>query len=529
MKVFSISGHRAVTILHKLFVLLLSLALTGSAFHPAQATARDDVRVQSVQTVISNNSQINVADAAANNTPGLGSLYPSQIIVASLGPVITNLTVTLNNVNHPFPGDFDVLLVGPGGQSLILQSDAGGITSAVNRTYTFDDAAPTQLAATGGLPNGISVRPANHQGNDAANDIFPAPAPAGPYNNPGPQSAGATTLNGVFGGTDPNGVWKLYVTDDEFLDNGRIGGGWSLNITAAVPVNAPLSRVSDYDGDNKTDLAVVRPASDMTANWYINGTTSGFLAYGWGIFGMDTFVPHDYDGDGKTDVAVWRGAEGNWYILQSQTSTLRALNFGIAGDNPTVADDYDGDGKADPAVVRDSGGSKIWYYLGSSTGFGYKQWGLSTDTLAPGDYDGDGKADFAVRRGDDPSAGQASFYIAQSTNGFQAFSWGNKSDIIAPGDYDGDNKTDVAVGHLTGDDIYWYVRLSGGGFIQNVRWGVAGDIAAQGDYNGDNKTDIVVWRASTASFYVLYTDVGGNLFAQWGVTGDYPPANSNAH
>ena len=73
------------------------------------------------------------------------------------------------------------------------------------------------------------------------------------------------------------------------------------------------------------------------------------------------------------------------------------------------------------------------------------------------------------------------------------------------------------------------MRLSSGGVIENVRWGVNGDIAVQGDYNGDNKTDIAVWRASTASFYILYTGVGGNLFAQWGVTGDYPAANSNAH
>ena len=530
MKALSISGPRAAKTLHYFFAILVALSLTGSAFPLAQAKAGDDVlRVQSVETVISNTAQITVADAAANNTPGVGSLYPSQITVFGLAPSITNLTVTLNNVNHAFPGDFDILLVGPGGQSLILQSDAGGTTAAVNRTYTFDDAAPTQLASTGGLPNAISIRPANYQGNDTTNDIFPAPAPAGPYSNPGPQSTGAATLNGVFGGTNPNGVWKLYVTDDEFLDSGRISSGWSLNITATTPVSTPLSRVSDYDGDNKTDLAVVRSASNMTAAWYINGSSVGFRAYGWGIFGADTFVPHDYDGDGKTDIAVWRGAEGNWYILQSQSNTLRAVNFGTAGDNPTVVDDYDGDGKADPAVVRNANGSKIWFYLGSATGFGYKQWGLSTDSLAPGDYDGDGKADFGVRRGNDPSAGLASFYIDQSTNGFQAFSWGTNSDTIAPGDYDGDNKTDVAVGHLTGNDIYWYVRLSGGGIIQNVRWGVTGDIAVQGDYNGDGKTDITVWRASTASFYSLYTGGSGNLFAQWGATGDYPPANSGAH
>jgi hypothetical protein len=529
MKALRTSGHRAQDTLRQSLVIVICLALTGIASLAAQTADVINQQPQAVQTVFTNPAQILIADAPPNNTPGVGSIYPSPITVSGMPASITNITVTLKNVNHLFPGDLDVLLVGPGGQSLILQSDAGGITSAVNRTYTFDGAAATQLAATGGLPNNISVRPANHQGNDTTNDLFPAPAPAGPYGNPGPQSNGPETLNGVFGGTNPNGVWQLYVTDDEHIDDGRIGSGWSLNITAQTPVTYPLSRVSDYDGDNQTDLAVVRPNGNMTAAWYINGSTAGFIAQGWGIFGTDSFVPHDYDGDGKTDIAVWRGTEGNWYILQSQTSTLRAVNFGSPGDNPTAVDDYDGDGKADPAVVRNSGGSKVWYFLGSTSGFGYKQWGLSTDTIAPGDYDGDGKADFAVRRGNDPSAGLTSFYIDQSTSGFQAFSWGNNADIVAPGDYDGDNKTDIAVGHLTGSDIFWYVRLSGGGFIENVRWGVNGDIAVQGDYNGDNKTDIAVWRAGTASFYVLYTGVGGNLFAQWGATGDYPAANSNAH
>lgn len=529
MKVFSnINQPRFIQSLNVLIALLISLTLLATTNPLINARGHNEELVQTPQGSFSNAQSIIVADAPPSNFPGVGSIYPSTINVTGLGTSITNLTVTITNLTHPFPPDMDVLLVGPGGQSLILQSDAGSTTSAVNRTYTFDDAAPSQLPNTGGLPNAVSVKPTNHVGNDGTNDIFPAPAPAGPYGNPGPQATGTATLASTFNGTDPNGIWQLFVTDDEHLDSGGINSGWSLNVTANTVVNVPLSRVSDFDGDNKTDLAVVRDTGGSNATWYVNGTTSGFFAQGWGIISTDVFVPQDYDGDGKTDIAVWRSTSGTWYILQSQTQTLRVVGFGTSGDDPSVVEDYDADGKADPAVVRSSGGLRTWYVLGSTSGFAYKQWGLTTDTLAPGDYDGDGKADFAVRRGNQPAAGLATFYIDRSTSGFQSIAWGNNTDTIAPGDYDADGKTDIAVAHPAGADIFWYVRLSGGGIIENVRWGVTGDLVTQGDYNGDNKTDIAVWRSSTGFFYVNLSG-GGNIFAQWGQAGDYPPANSNAH
>jgi subtilisin-like proprotein convertase family protein len=436
-----------------------------------------------------------------------------------------HLQVTLNNVNHTFPDDLDVLLVGPGGQSFVLQSDAGGNTSAVNASYTFDDTAPTVIPNDGGIPS-ATYKPANHQGNDALNDVFPAPAPANPYGNPGPQASGSSTLDGTFGGTNPNGTWSLYVTDDENLDVGNINGGWSLNISSITVSPAPRSRVCDFDGDNKTDTTVIRDSGGSKI-WYVNRSTTGFIGLNWGTT-SDVFVPQDYDGDGKTDIAVWRPSDGNWYILQSIGSTLRIVHFGLAGDDPTVVDDYDGDGKDDPAVVRNSGGLKTWYILASTAGFSSKQWGLSTDTPLPGDFDGDGKADLAVRRANQPIAGLASYYIDRSSGGFEVVAWGNNTDTIAPGDYDGDGKTDIAVVHPAGTDIFWYVRLSNGGIIENVRWGLLTDLIAQGDYDGDGKTDISVWRPGSGTFYMRGT-FAGNFLAQFGQMGDYPATNYNTH
>jgi len=72
----------------------------------------------------------------------------------------------------------------------------------------------------------------------------------------------------------------------------------------------------------------------------------------WGL-GSDVPVAADYDGDGKADIAVWRGADSNWYVLQTSDGAVQSISWGSssAGDVP-VPGDFDGDGKADVAVWR---------------------------------------------------------------------------------------------------------------------------------------------------------------------------------
>lgn len=45
----------------------------------------------------------------------------------------------------------------------------------------------------------------------------------------------------VFNGINPNGTWRLYVSDDEAGDSGTITGGWSITITTSVPLPAVTS------------------------------------------------------------------------------------------------------------------------------------------------------------------------------------------------------------------------------------------------------------------------------------------------
>ncbi len=79
---------------------------------------------------------------------GAASPYPSNITVAGLRGTVSKVTVTLRNITHTFPGDMDVLLVGPTGVKLVLMSDAIGSNDLTGATFTFDSAAAIPLAAS---------------------------------------------------------------------------------------------------------------------------------------------------------------------------------------------------------------------------------------------------------------------------------------------------------------------------------------------------------------------------------------------
>lgn len=182
------------------------------------------IRIGAVATTVttfSNAGSITIPAVGTGAATGAPSApYPSSISVSGITGTVTKVTARLNGFSHTFPSDVDVLMVGPAGQRLLLMSDVGGGTDAVNATLTFDDTAP----AIGATVVSGTFRPTNI----GTGDQFPAPAPAGPY--PDPQ------LLSVFNGVNPNGTWNLFVVDDVATDIGSIAGGWSITITTADPV-----------------------------------------------------------------------------------------------------------------------------------------------------------------------------------------------------------------------------------------------------------------------------------------------------
>ncbi len=313
-------------------------------------------------------------------------------------------------------------------------------------------------------------------------------------------------------------------------------------IAAPPPVNR--AAVLDFDGDGKSDYAVVRmeilPGESVAYDWYIKRSSDGGMTaqrFGSPSLG-DQVVPGDYDGDGKWDLAVWRnggqeGAQAYFYIWQSQSNSLRAVPWGIFGDDILETQDFDGDGKADPTVVRGVGaGLLYWYSLLSRTGeFRAVQFGYLGDKGIRGDFDGDGKADIGVfRRGFNGETPPNTFFILHSSDGqVEASHFGNyETDTVVPGDFDGDGKTDIAVARSDNGQRVWYWRRSSDGIVVGQQFGLALsnpiDGVVPGDYDGDGITDPAT-RRITGGFNPGYFYVNGSrdgfITTQWGIsTGD---------
>lgn len=204
-----------------------------------------------------------VSNPASITIPNSGAAtpYPSAISVSGVTGPVTKVTATLHGLTHTFPGDLDVLLVGPGGQKVMLMSDVGGGTDVNNVTLTFDDSGP----AVGTTIVSGTFRPTN----SGTTDTFPAPAPAGPYG----------AFLSAFNGVDPNGTWQLFIVDDAAGDVGTLSGGWSLKLEA-MPICASQpctlscpSTVFASSAPNQAGANVTFPAPSLSGSCGVVSTS----------------------------------------------------------------------------------------------------------------------------------------------------------------------------------------------------------------------------------------------------------------
>jgi subtilisin-like proprotein convertase family protein len=171
------------------------------------------------------------------NDGGSATPYPATINVTGENPSVTGVEVTLTGLTHPFTDDIDMLLESPSGAKTILMSDAGNGGGVTGFTVTFNDGAASAIPDASPLTNGASYKPADYGQtpglcSEPNPDVFPAPAPGGPY----------TASLATFNGTTANGTWNLYVLDDCAGDSGSISG-WSLKINPPTAVG-----VRDFAG-----------------------------------------------------------------------------------------------------------------------------------------------------------------------------------------------------------------------------------------------------------------------------------------
>lgn len=203
------------------------------------------------------------------NDAAPASPYPASFTQWGMAGAITDVNVTLFNINHTFPDDLDIAIQAPDGTAVMLTSDAcgGGDLAGVN--WTFDQSAGAPLT-DGGPCTGGSFQPSSY---DGATDAYPLPWPTG-----------IGTSLASFNNLNPNGTWRLWVRDDQGGDVGSIAGGFRVTInTGPAAIEVPL-------GD--TGLGVASPYPQEIA---ISGVLGVVTDVNVGITGISHTFPDDID------------------------------------------------------------------------------------------------------------------------------------------------------------------------------------------------------------------------------------------
>ncbi|HEX2051510.1 MAG TPA: Ig-like domain-containing protein, partial [Actinomycetota bacterium] len=250
--------------------------------------------------------------AVCGNGRTLPSTYPSNIAVSGQTGTISEVAITLHGLSG-WNNDVDVLLVGPGGQKFIPLSDSGSAFIQSGATVTLTDAAGSTLPQTGAWPSSpVTARPTDYT---AEPDVFPSPAPAGPYDHAAPTEA--KTFASVFNGASANGTWSLYLTDDCIGDPTSISGGWSLNVTTAAAASTSTAVTSSanpsFTGDSVTFTAHVTKTSD-SAN-----VTAGTVTFSEGGTTLAANVP--LNASGRATFSTSALTEGRHTITAAYNGT----------------------------------------------------------------------------------------------------------------------------------------------------------------------------------------------------------------
>jgi hypothetical protein len=298
--------------------------------------------------------------------------------------------------------------------------------------------------------------------------------------------------------------------------------------------------VGDWNGDKKTDLAVVNQCqSDLTCT----GTVTILLGNGDGTFQVppnynsagydaDAVAVGDLNGDGKPDLVVANLCQSN-NCSQGNNGTVSVLlgngdgTFQSAqkyategfGASSVAIGDFNGDGDADVVVANqcstsdcESGGS-VSVLLGNGNGTlqaakTYASGGYMSLAVAVADFNKDGNLDLAVANQCQETScqngslgvllgnGDGTFQSAQSFS-----SAGYETNFVAVGDFNGDGNPDLVLTSQCQDSSCTNGGVSvlignGNGTFQTAQSytsvGFFADSVAVTDLNGDGKADLVV-------------------------------------
>lgn len=250
--------------------------------------------------ITSNSASIEIKDSVT--PPTKANPFPSEINVQNVSGTVSKVEVALTGLTHQYSGDMDIMLIGPGGQKVVLMSDSSQANlSGVNLTFKDSGSALPPEASNFDIPSG-NYKPSDY-------------GVLADFTGTGVDSIGAvTSLNTAFANQNPNGVWKLYIVDDAQEIAGSVIGGWSINVITSAreccKTGQPTIGKNDKGEpiDNLTGgSSLTEDSGDITVNYYVDIVGSNTADLTVVAFTSDESIvpagnlkPNVDDGDGNS-------------------------------------------------------------------------------------------------------------------------------------------------------------------------------------------------------------------------------------
>ena len=305
-------------------------------------------------------------------------------------------------------------------------------------------------------------------------------------------------------------------------------------------VFADSTRVGDWNGDKKPDLAIV---NQCQTSGNCSGTVTILLGNGDGTFqappsyasgGYDagSVALGDLNGDGNLDLVVANLCQSNncnqgtngvvSVLLGNGDGTFQAeqeYDTGGFGSSSVAIGDFNGDGNADVVVANQcstsackSGGS-VSILLGNGNGTlqaakNYSSGGYTALSVAIADFNNNGTLDLAVTNQCQNTScqnGSVSVLMGNGDGTFQSAqsfaSGGYETNSVAIGDFNGDGNPDLVLTSQCQNSTCQNGGVSvllgnGNGTFQTAQAyssvGFEADSVAVTDVNGDGRPDLVV-------------------------------------
>ncbi len=307
------------------------------------------------------------------------------------------------------------------------------------------------------------------------------------------------------------------------LGSSTAGVGWLISQTQAAGGDLVAEAVGDFNQDGIPDVAVLWTNSStggLSVTIFTgkgDGTFTAGTSISTGI--SDATGPYmitgDFNGDGKTDLAILTMGSTSFtnsvtILLSNGDGTFAAPQTSAAFNQPNsggdvyfgsmTAADFNGDGKLDLAIVGDCVAScGVTILLGNGDGtFGAGTTLASTQAfgqIATGDFNGDGIPDLiATNYFEDNSS--PTIFLGKGDGTFTAAAASFTLDYfptsIVVGDFNGDGVLDLAFSDLSGVEI----ALGNGDGTFNETAASPISVPSElysviaGDFNQDGKVDL---------------------------------------